>query len=62
MNQQITDFETLVKISNDLKNAIQPQYKWVFENLSTFHGGHEFLSMIKTKLSNMFLHLSEISD
>ena len=62
MSQNISNFESLVKISNDLKNALEPQYMYVFNELSRIQGGYELLQNIQKEILDMFLQCQDMSD
>ena len=62
MFQNISNFESLVKISNDLKNALEPQYMYVFNELSRIQGGYELLQNIQKEILDMFLQCQDMSD
>ena len=61
MNQNVSDFESLVKTVNDLKISIQPKYLWMFEKLSKIKGGCQIIGDIKNQVLNMVLQCKDLS-
>ena len=57
----MSDFESIVKIVNDLRKFIEPKYLWIFQRLATLKGGHEMISDIKVETLNMVLQCKELS-
>ena len=61
LSQRVSDFESIVKIVNDLRKFIEPKYLWIFQRLATLKGGHEMISDIKVETLNMVLQCKELS-
>ena len=61
MNQNIDDFKSLAQTVNDLKNAIEPRYMWIFRQLSNVRGGQEMMQDIQDEVLQMFLRCPDMS-
>ena len=61
MSQSIDDFKDLAITVNDLKEAIEPQYMWIFRKLSNVIGGPEMIKDIQDQILKMFLRCTAMS-
>ena len=61
MSQDIKDFKSLAIVVNDLKDALEPKYMWIFRKISTLKGGQEFIQEIYDEILSMFLRCPEMS-
>ena len=61
MSQSISNFESLVKVVNDLRRITEPKYLWIFKKLAALKGGQQMIEDIKTETLNMVLQLEQLS-